>query len=98
MRGDRPPGDGREDVPLAALVPFGVVRHHPVHHVLRVFGILDRSRRGCRQILKPHVLRLTALLSFERGEGFHVEAVARGIPVFEEAEPETLECRRCHGL
>jgi hypothetical protein len=38
-----------------------------------------------------------ALLSFERGEGLHVEAVARRIRVFEEAEPETLECGGCHG-
>jgi hypothetical protein len=39
-----------------------------------------------------------ALLSFERGEGFHVEPVARGIRIFEEAEPETFECGRCHGV
>jgi hypothetical protein len=39
-----------------------------------------------------------ALLSFERGEGFHVEPVARGIRIFEEAERETFECGRCHGV
>ena len=36
-------GDGREDVPLAALAPVGVVRHHPIHHVLRVFGIVGKA-------------------------------------------------------
>ena len=43
LYGDRPPGDGREDVPLAALAPSGAVRHYPVHHVLQVVGFMGQA-------------------------------------------------------
>src|SRR4051812_18664174 len=46
---DRPAGDAREDVAFPAFTPCIIVRHHPVHHVLRVSRLagnaVDRKQR-----------------------------------------------------
>jgi len=54
LRAELPANNRRQDVPLAALPAFGVVRHHPVHHVLRTVGYVGhavQAERSARRMM-----------------------------------------------